>query len=208
LLTHVESRKKLEKSYTEEMPKQNDYNLNETELIQVREAMKSPNGRVAQRATVLHSLHLGYRVEEVAQLHHLSRGSVYNHVQRFQAEGLAGLPDKPKRGRPRKASPEYIQLLEQAIAAEPREMGYGFSVWTQARLRQYLAQQTGIDISRSRFQELLERLGYVYRRPKRDLGQHQDPQLREQVIAALEELKKEPPSGISNYSLWTKPKSD
>jgi transposase len=190
------------------MPKHNDYTLSEAQLKQVREAMKSPNARMAQRATVLHSLHFGYRVEEVGHMQHLSRGRIYNHVQRFQAEGLAGLPDKPKSGRPRKASPEYIHLLEQTLASHPQALGYGFSVWTQARLRRYLAQQTGIDISRSRFQELLERLGYVYRRPKRDLGQHQDPQLREQVIAALEELKKAPPPGTSNYSLWTKLKSD
>jgi hypothetical protein len=48
----------------------------------------------------------------------------------------------------------------------------------------------------------------VYRRPKRDLGQRQDPQLREQVKAALEELKKEPQQGQSSYSLWTKPRLD
>lgn len=74
--------------------------------------------------------------------------------------------------------------------------------------RQFRAQQTGITLSRSRFQELLDQLGYVYRRPKRDLGQRQDPQLREQVKAALEELKKEPQQGQSSYSLWTKPRLD
>jgi transposase len=194
--------------YSERMPKHNDYTLSDEQLEQVREAMKSPIARVAQRATVLHSLHLGSRVEDVAQMHHLSSASIYNHFQRFEAEGIAGLPDKAKSGRPRKATPEYIALLEQTLDSDPKDNGYGFTVWTQARLRAYLAQQTGIALSRSRFQELLERLGYVYRRPKRDLGQHQDPQLREQVKAALDELKKEPQQEPSSYSLWTKRKLD
>ena len=56
----------------------------------------------------------------------------------------------------------------------------------------YLAQETGIELSRSVFQDLMQRLGYRYRRPKRDLGHEQDPQLREQVKEALDELKKEP----------------
>jgi transposase len=190
------------------MPKHNDYALNENQLEQIREAMKSPDARVAKRATVLHSLHLGYRIEAIAQMHNLSVASIYNHVQRFQAEGVAGLPDKPKSGRPRKATPEYIALLEATLETNPKDKGYGFAVWTQARLRQSLAQQTGITLSRSRFQELLEQLGYVYRRPKRDLGQRQDPHLREQVKAALEELKKAQQPEPSNSSLWTKRKSD
>lgn len=36
------------------MPKQNDYTLNEEELKQIQEAMNSPKGRIAKRATVLH----------------------------------------------------------------------------------------------------------------------------------------------------------
>lgn len=190
------------------MPKHNDYTLSDEQLEAVQEAMKSADARVAKRATVLHSLHLGYRVEDVAQMHNLSPASVYNHFQRFEAEGIAGLPDKPKSGRPPKATPEYIALLEQTLESDPKDKGYGFTVWTQARLRQSLVQQTGIALSRSRFQELLERLGYVYRRPKRDLGQRQDPLLREQVKVALEELKKAPQQEQLSYCLWTKRKLD
>ena len=54
----------------------------------------------------------------------------------------------------------------------------------------------------------MQGLGYRYRRPKRDLGHTQDPDLREQVKAALDELKKEPKQGSLSYSLWTKRRSD
>jgi len=38
---------------------------------------------------------------------------------------------------------------------ETEELGYGFSVWTIDRLRAHLAKETGIDVSESRFRDLV-----------------------------------------------------
>lgn len=190
------------------MPKRHDYTLTETELKQIQAAMKHLDARIAQRATVIHSLHLGYAPEAVAQMHDVNLATVYNHFNRFKAAGIEGLPDKPKSGRPTKATPAYVERLEQRLATDPHDLGYAFTIWTQARLRSYLAQTLGIDMSRSRFQDLMQHLGYRYRRPKRDLGHKQDRQLRQQVGSALDELKKEPKTGVLSYSLWMKAPSD
>lgn len=186
------------------MPKQNDYTLTEDELEQVQKAMKNNQARIAQRATILYNLHQGYSVKEVAEMHQVSVATVYNNVERFQSKGVEGLPNKPIPGRPRKATPEYNLLLGETLERDPQAMGFAFTVWTQARLRAYLQQQTGISLSRARFQGLMQDLGYVYRRPKYDVAHKQDAQLRQQMIAALDELKKEPRRAKSNYSLWTK----
>lgn len=190
------------------MPKQISYTLNENELKQIEKAMNDPRSEVVRRATAIHALHLGHKPESVAQMMNAGKSTISAWQRQWRTEGFEGLADKPKSGRPRKATPEYIKQLEETLATDPKDKGYAFTVWTQARLRQYLEQETGIGISRSRFQELLDHLGYVYRRPKRDLGQRQNPQLREQVKQALEELKKAPQTGILSYSLWTRPKSD
>jgi transposase len=137
-------------------------------------------------------------------MHQVSVATVYNYVERFQAEGIEGLPNKPIPGRPRKATPEYIQWLEETLERDPQEIGFAFTVWTQARLRAYLLEQTGISLSRARFQKLMQALGYVYRRPKYDVVHQQDTELRQQVIDTLDELKKEPTQARSNYSLWMK----
>jgi len=186
------------------MPKQIDYTLTEDELKQVQIAMKDKNIQVARRAGIVHSLHLGYKPEEVAQLYQVSRATVHNSFNRFQSEGQDGFKSKPIPGRPCKANPEYIQLLETTLESDPKAYGFAFTIWTQARLRQYLNDQTGISLSRSRFQELMKRLDYVYRRPKYDTSHRQDETLRQQVEEALDELKKEPRLKKSNYSLWTK----
>lgn len=187
------------------MPKARDYSLSKEQLEQVRSAMKSDRASVARRATVLYNLHLGYSVEEVAEMHQVSTASVYKTVARFEAEGIEGLPNKPIPGRPRKATPAYIELLHETLESDPQALGFAFTIWTQPRLRAYLAEQSGIHLSRSRFQELMQREGYVYRRPKYSVSQAQDAELRQQVHDALEELKKEPRHKTSSYSLWTKP---
>lgn len=190
------------------MPKQNDYTLTEDEQKQIQQAMKNAETRVSRRATVIYNLHQGYKPEEVANWHQISLASVYNHFNRFKTEGIAGLPDKAKSGRPHKATEEYIAVLEETLETDPHDMGYAFTIWTQARLRRYLSEQTGIQLSRSRFQELMQRLGYRYRRPKRDLGHEQDAELREQFKQVLDEVKKQPKQVKSSYSLWTKSSSN
>lgn len=186
------------------MPKIIDYTLTEAELKQVQIAMKSKSVQVARRASIVHSLHLGYSAEEVAELHQVSRATVHNNFHSFKNEGKEGLETKPIPGRPRKATPEYIGLLEKTLEADPQVLGFAFTLWTQARLRSYLLEQTGIRLSRARFQDLMQGLGYVYRRPKYDVAHKQDAELRQQIIAALDELKKEPKQVKSNYSLWMK----
>ncbi|MGB7339485.1 MAG: IS630 family transposase [Phototrophicaceae bacterium] len=190
------------------MPKKHNYTLTETEYKQVREAMKNLDGRISKRASIVHGLHLGHSPTELAQMNGLSLASIYNQFNRFKAEGFEGLADKPKSGRPRKATAAYIELLEETLEIDPKAKGYAFTMWTQARLRKYLAQETGIEISRSVFQELMQRLGYRYRRPKRDLSHKQDQDLREQVKQALDEVKKEPKQVKSSYSLWMKVQLD
>ena len=190
------------------MPKQKDYTLTQAEQKQIREAMKSKQAKVVKRATIVHSLHLGHRPDELAQVHDVSLPTIYACFNRFKEAGIEGLADKGRSGRPRKATVAYILLLEKTLDIDPKEQGYAFTMWTQSRLRTFLAQETGIELSRSVFQALMQELGYRYRRPKRDLGHEQDTALREQVKDALDELKKEPRHATSNYSLWTKPPSD
>ena len=186
------------------MPKQNNYTLTEEELKHVLEAVKSPVARVAKRALVLHSLHLGYSPEEVADMQDLSLASIYNHFNRFKIEGIDGLADKRKQGRPPNANATYRQALLSVIESTPQDLALGFTIWTLPSLQEYLRRKTGIKLSQNRLSEVLQAEGYVYRRPKKDLKHKQDANLRQEVQAALEELKKAPQRPILGYSLWTK----
>jgi transposase len=186
------------------MDKENKHQLTEADIVVVREAMKSPIRKVAKRASVLYSLHLGYTPEAVAELQDISLATVYNHYQRFKREGLEGLADKPKSGRPPKADEAYRQVLAETLETEPETLGLGFGIWTMPRLCLYLREKTGVDLSKNRLASLLSEMGYVYRRPKKDPSKAADPLLREEFKQRLAEVKKAPQTGKLSFSLWMK----
>jgi len=118
--------------------------------------------------------------------------------------GLEGLANRPKSGRPPKADEAYMKLLEQVIEQDPQELGYAFSIWTAGRLRMHMQKETGIELGQTQFRALLQENDFVYRRPKHDLTNLQDASERQAAEEWLEELKKAPKKERSIYSLWTK----
>jgi len=130
--------------------------------------------------------------------------SKYGWLKRWQQDGIEGLANKPKSGRPAKADEAYSQALERVLEQEPPELGYEFSIWTVARLQAHLEKETGIDLSEPRLRALMQRQGYRYRRPKYDLGHLQDKAAKAQAAELLNELKKRPAETILNSSLGTK----
>ena len=186
------------------MPKKVDYTLNTEQLSEIRSGMKSRDAKVAKRASMLYNLHQGYRPDQVSKIHAVSTGTVYNTFNRYQIEGLSGLANKAKSGRPPKADEAYLQRLLEVIETEPSEFGLGFSVWTLPSLSAFMARETGVKLSDNRLSEVLKREGYVYRRPKKDLRHRHDETLREQIREALEEVKKTHEMDISGSSIWTR----
>jgi len=187
------------------MPKARDYHLTELELAAVEAAIhRDKRPEVRQRSTAIRLLHLGHKPEEVAKMQAVSIPTIYGWIDRWRGDGVEGLANKPKSGRPPKADEAYSEALEKVIAKEPGELGYNFAIWTSDRLRAHMKKETGIDLSDSRFRALLKRKEYRYRRPKRDLGHLQDKKAKAEAEDLLEELKKRSSETISGSSLWTK----
>jgi transposase len=187
------------------MPKQINYQLNEEQLAVVRQAMKhDKRPEVRHRATALHLLHQGMKPQAVADTLAVSLGSIHKWHARWRQGGLDALANQPKSGAPPKADEAYWQRVEEVVAQAPAAFGYRFSVWTAERLIAHMAQETGTELSVSRFQTVMRQRGYVYRRPKHDLGNLQDPAARAAAERWLDELKKAHSPANSTSSLWTK----
>jgi putative transposase len=187
------------------MSRRRNFTLSEAELQVVEQAITShPDVEVVKRAMALRLLHRGHRPQAVAEMLVVNLSTVYNWCRRWTAEGLDGLVNRPKSGRPRKANEGYCRLLEEALETNPADYDYSFTIWTADRLRAHLERQTGICLSRGRFAELLERQGYVFRRPKKDLGSKQDQTAKQQAAELLDELKRGQNRVISSFSLWMK----
>ena len=190
------------------MSRRVDFQLNENELGLIEQAMNhSPLPEVRQRATAIRLLHLGHSPEAVAQMLAVASSSVWNWHRRWRRSGVAGLANAAKSGRPAKADAHYRHVLEETLDTEPSALGFGFALWTINRLRHYLAQQTGILLSYTRFRALLAKHGYVYRQPKHDLSALQDQDAQAAARELLDWLKKTPSNPLtkpSSSSLWMK----
>lgn len=187
------------------MPKYNNYQLNEEQRAAIEEAIRSEKRvDVVRRATALRMLDRGHLVSEVEAVLGVKHACVYRWYHRFQEEGMEGLVNRPKSGRPSKTDAGYWEALERTLEQDPTELGYPFSVWTVPDLAAQLEQVTGIKLSPAQLRLQMKRRGYVWRRPKHDLHALQDAAARADMLALLTALKKEPSKGSLSSSLWTK----
>lgn len=178
------------------------YNDDIARLEEVLATDKRPE--VRQRAAALRAVHLGTPVKEVALVLAVTPATIYNWLKAWQSEGVEGLANEPRPGRPRKADEAYCRALEEAIEQDPQALGYRFAIWTVERLRDHLTRHTGVEMSVKHLGEVMAERGYVYRRPKHDLTTLQDPTAKAQAQELLEALKKGRSGGSSGFSLWTK----
>jgi transposase len=142
------------------------------------------------RATGLLMLAQGKRCQDVAKSLGISIDTITDWKRRWIREGVASLEDKPRSGRPPRATPRYLKLLEEAVNRGPRAYDYLFSVWSCGRLAAHLKKKSGIDLKGKRVRKYLAKLGFVYRRPKHSLKGRQDPGEVKAAERHLHALKK------------------
>ena len=106
-------------------------------------------------------------------------------IENFQAlepffrvieDGLAGLADQPRRGRPPTSPREQVSTIIATALTDPQTLGQAYSAWTLDRLAAYLAEQHGIAMKRSRLGELLLAEGLRWRKPESWFGARVDPE--------------------------------
>lgn len=164
---------------------------------------------VRVRCEAILALGKGERVLVVAQANDVTPHTIYAWHKRYKTGGIAALSHKPRSGRPRKWTPEYLAQLESTLETDPKTLGYDFSLWTLERLAAHLAKVTNIELTSRSLLDLMERENYRYLRPKYGIHHLQDAEAVATARANLEELKKaqsDPTSQMerSTYSLWTK----
>ena len=112
----------------------------------------------------------GLTAPAIAQIVQESDQTVRNRLKRYQVEGIEGLKDAPIPGAPRKVTPEYVQQLVEVVRLRPRSLGLPFSLWTLARLADYLAEQTGIRVEGETVRVHLKEAEIVLSRPQHKIS--------------------------------------
>jgi transposase len=123
--------------------------------------------RVRTRAQmILLAAERGLVAAEIAAIVRQSEETVRRWLVRYQAEGITGLSDAPRPGAPPKVTAAYRERRLELVRRRPRALGLSFSLWTAARLADYLAEETGLRISVPSIQRLLRAGGMALSRPQ------------------------------------------
>ena len=154
----------------------------------LRDANASP--RVHVRATVLLLSARGVGGEEIAQTLGLTRRTVTNLRARWRMQGLRGLADRSRSGRPPRADAAYRAALRRVVRRSPRAFGYVFARWTAPRLAAHLKRQTRVKLSAARVAALLRADGFVWRRTRHTLRNLQEPVVVRRALRQLRRIKR------------------
>jgi transposase len=119
---------------------------------------------------VLLSAEQGLTVAKIAAIVRESEATVLRWLKRYLAEGLEGLHDAPRPGRPSEVTEGYRATLLAAVRRRPRSLGLPFSLWTLQRLVDYLAEPTSIRVSDETVRRALKRAGIVLSRPQHQIS--------------------------------------
>lgn len=139
----------------------------ETAEVRRLAASRTESVRLVQRARIIVSmlddpdlsasragLRAGYKTD----------GSGVAWVRRFNAEGLAGLDDRPRPGCDPTHSQETRSALIDLALQKPRSLGYPFELWTLGRLQDAFKERRGVHLATSTIWTWMDEEGFEWKR--------------------------------------------
>ena len=149
----------------------------EHEDLRARSRTAAPRER--DRLGVLRLADAGWRVPRIAR--HLGRHeqTVRRHLKAFLAHGFAALPDRPRPGRPPRATDADLAALEARVDAGDR-------TWTARQLAAWLERERGVTLHPDHLRRLLRRRRFGWKRTVTSVAHKRRDQ--EGYAAQVEEL--------------------
>src|SRR4051812_39582651 len=139
-----------------------------------RKARHEPNRRAALRMLAIANALEGMSRAEAARLAGMERQALRDAVVRYNAEGLAGLHDRAKPGRPRRLSEAEQAALAARVFTAPDPERDGVAAWTRADLCGWLETRFGKALLPSSLSRALRRLD-LSRQKARPVRPEADP---------------------------------
>jgi len=160
-----------------------------------REAAATSDASAARRMLAIALVLEGYGRSEAARIAGMDRQTLRDWVHRYNAEGLAGLFDRPHTAAPpRKLTPEQELVVAEWVRQGP-PAEHKVVRWRCVDLRDEIARQFGVHLHERTIGKLLARLNFAHMSVR--------PRHPEQDVAAQEAHKKTSPiwSPLSSRSM-------
>jgi transposase len=133
-------------------------------------------GRVSQRAQMVLWSAERRTVPDIAAMLKCGKAKVRHWIKQFNAEGPAGLYDKPRSGRPRRVTEPVQQKIIDWVENDPSHQGYLATFWTVAMLVEALLNTLGIRFSVSAVRAAMHTMGLRWGRPRLAMPRKTDPE--------------------------------
>ena len=143
-----------------------------------RWARGEPTRRAALRMLAIANALEGLSRAEAARLAGMERQALRDAVVRYNAEGIAGLYDRPKSGRPQRLGEAEQAALAARVLTGPDPERDGVSAWTRADLCGWLEERFGKPFHPSSLSRVLKRLD-LSRQKTRPVHPEADPKAQE-----------------------------
>jgi transposase len=174
--------------------------LTDEERQDLRLRARREVGRVSERIHFVLLSDRGYSSPQIADLFGYCAAMVRDWLERYLAEGVEGLYDKPRSGRPPTLAATAEAALEETVSQSPEALEVLATVWTAGLLALQLVPVVGSLLHPETIRRHLHRLGWRWRKPKYESPRKEDPQQEAKLAAiqkAVEEVTtseaKEPP---------------
>jgi transposase len=172
-----------------------------------KEAERDGAYRVAKRlrAVVLNSE--GHTSGELAKILQARRSKVSDWLQRYQSEGVDGLLEGYRSGRPPELTEEQQQALGDILDSGPVAYGLDSGIWTSPMIVWVIEEEFGIQYHPGHVRKLLHGWGFSVQRPRRVLARADAAAQDRWHRRIYPALKKKPARATGRSSSPTKPAS-
>jgi transposase len=126
-----------------------------------RAAVRCRGAAVARRMLALALVLEGASREDAARAAGMDRQTLRDWVHRDNAEGLAGLHDRPRSGRKPRLTPEQMAELEKVVEQGPDPAQDGVVRWRRVDLKALIKARFDVELHERSVGKLLRRLGFA-----------------------------------------------
>lgn len=178
------------------------------QLVNLRKhALHDGAYRVAAR---LHAVALnmeGKTAPEIAEILKVHRTKVCLWFRRWQTDGLDGILEGHRPGRPRRLSEKQCRSLADILDSGPVAYGFNSGVWTCPMVSRIIADEFAIHFHAAHVSRILHAIGFSVQRPKKTLARADQALQSRWIRYQYPSIKKKPESKRRLFFSRTKPAS-
>jgi transposase len=140
---------------------------------------QTAESRLVERAKMVLWSREGVSGHQIAKRLGREPDTVYRQLDRFDEEGLSGLKDRPRSGRPVTYNEHERGQIIALARTHPQALDLQFGSWSLDRLVEYVNVGLGIPIGRSQLHRVLQVEGLRWYQEKTYFTERPDPQFAE-----------------------------